>query len=84
MKDEERGATAPNEDTLFVVTVNGEGARCELAIGLDGVNEAFLRAFWSRPGEALPQELAESLASLRDPVAWALHGAGDGRPFWHW
>jgi hypothetical protein len=84
MKDEEQGATAPNGDTLFVVTVNGEAARCEVVVGLDGVHEAFLRALWARPPEALPQDLAERLASLRDPAAWAAHGEGDGQPFWHW
>jgi hypothetical protein len=84
MKDEEQGATAPDGDTLFVVTVNGEAARCEIVVGLDGVHEAFLRALWSRHRETLPRDLAERLASLRDPAAWAAHGEGDGQPFWHW
>ncbi|MBB5696479.1 hypothetical protein [Muricoccus pecuniae] len=84
MRDEERGATIPGESTTFVVTVNGEGARCDLVIGLEGVHEALLRALWSGPREALPRDLAEHLASLREPAAWAVHGAGDGQPFWHW
>lgn len=27
--------------------------------------------------------LGRSIASLDDPTAWAPHGSGDGRPFWH-
>jgi hypothetical protein len=30
------------------------------------------------------QEFAAAIASLDDPEAWAVHGSGDGRPFWHW
>jgi hypothetical protein len=84
MRDEERSATIPDGSTMFIVTVNGEGARCDLAVGLEGVHEALLRALWSGPREALPRDLAEYLASLREPAAWAVHGAGDGQPFWHW
>ena len=84
MRDEERGASIPDGSTMFVVTVNGEGARCDLVIGLEGVHEALLRALWSGPREALPRDLAEHLASLREPAAWAVHGAGDGQPFWQW
>ena len=76
--------TIPDESTIFVVTVNGEGARCDLAVGLEGVQEVVLQALWSGPREALPRDLAECLASLREPAAWAVHGAGDGHPFWHW
>lgn len=82
--DEEEGAAAPDRKTLFVVTVNGVGARSELAAGLDGVQEALLRALWSGLGEVLPHDLAGHLASLRDPAAWVPHGEGDGQPFWHW
>jgi hypothetical protein len=84
MTEEEEGEAAPTRETLFVVTVNGMRARCELVAGLDGVQEALLRALWSGPGEALSQDLAGHLASLREPAVWALHGEGDGRPFWHW
>jgi hypothetical protein len=84
MKDEEQGAAAPGGDTLLVVTVNDEAARCEVAVGLDSVHESVLRALWSRPRETMPRDLAERLASLRNPAAWAAHGEGDGQPFWHW
>jgi hypothetical protein len=84
VKDAEKGSTASDKETLFVVIVNGGKARCEIAVGLEGVHDALLRALWSPLGEALPQDLAECLASLQDPAAWIVHGNGDGRPFWHW
>lgn len=74
----------PDIDTLFIATVNGRAARCEIVAGLEGVAEAFLQAAWSRAADAMPEDLAALHASLRDPAAWAPHGLGDGRPFWHW
>ena len=82
MKHEDPGA--PGEDALFIATVNGRVARCEVVAGLDGVAEAFLQTAWSRAAQAMPEELAALHASLGDPAAWAGHGAGDGQPFWHW
>ena len=85
--DEEGKAAAvaaPEADALFVVMVNGPAARSEVVAGLDGVREAFLQAVWSGPRSAVPDDLGAHLASLGDPGAWAAHGRGDGRPFWHW
>ncbi|HEY8614583.1 MAG TPA: hypothetical protein VIL69_25245 [Roseomonas sp.] len=84
MSDGEEGAAAHDTETLFIITVNGRAARCELVAGLDGVHDAFLRTVWSGPGEAMPHEFSGHLESLRDPAAWAVHGEGDGLPFWHW
>jgi hypothetical protein len=77
-------AAAPEADAPFVVTVNGPAARSEVVAGLDGVREAFLQAVWRGPRDAVPDDLGAHLASLGDPAAWAAHGRGDGRPFWHW
>lgn len=30
------------------------------------------------------QDAAAILASLEEPEIWLAHGAGDGRPYWHW
>ena len=79
-----KAATAPEAGALFVVTVNGPIARSEVVAGLDGVREAFLQAVWRGPRDAVPDDLGANLASLGDPAAWAAHGRGDGRPFWHW
>ena len=84
MDEEGRVAAAPEADAPFVVTVNGHAARSEVVSGLDGVREAFLRAVWRGPRDAVPDGLCAQLASLGDPAAWAAHGRGDGRPFWHW
>ncbi len=77
-------AAVPEAGASFVVTVNGPLAGSEVVAGLDGVREAFLRAVWRGPRGAVPDDLGAHLASLGDPVAWAAHGRGDGRPFWHW
>ena len=84
MDEEGSAATAPEADARFVVTVNGPAASSEVVAGLDGVREAFLQAVWRGPRDAVPDDLGAHLASLGDPAAWAAHGRGDGRPFWHW
>lgn len=84
MDEEGEGTGAPGADALFVVTVNGPAATSEVVAGLDGVREAFLRAVWRGPRDAAPDDLGAHMASLGDPAAWAVHGRGDGRPFWHW
>lgn len=89
MDEEEKAAAepeagAPETDAPFVVTVNGPAARSEVVAGLDGVREAFLRAVWQGPRNAVPDDLDAHLAALGNPAAWAAHGLGDGRPFWHW
>ena len=84
MDENGKAAAAPEADAPFVVTVNGPAARSEVVAGLDGVREAFLQAVWRGPRDAVPDDLAAHLASLGDPAAWAAHGRGDGRPFWHW
>ncbi len=83
-EEEAAAAAAPEADAPFVVTVNGPAARSEVVAGLDGVREAFLEAVWRGPRDAVPDDLGTHLASLGDPAAWAAHGRGDGRPFWHW
>ncbi len=77
-------ADAPEAHAPFLVTVNGPAARSEVAAGLDGVREAFLQAVWRGRRDAVPDDLGAHLAALGDPAAWAAHGRGDGRPFWHW
>lgn len=68
----------------FVVIIQGPAPRACVVGGIEGVTEAVLRAVWQEPAEAGMDEVAALLAALRDPDAWALHGAGDGRPYWHW
>ena len=85
MGDEGEGAAVPEAEALFAVTVNGPAARSDIVAGLEGVREALLRAFWRGPRDGpAPDGLAAGLASLADPAAWAGHGRGDGRPYWHW
>ena len=74
----------PEASARFVVTINGAAARCELVRGVEGVRDAFLRAVWRGPRDAVPDDLAALAMALDAPAAWAEHGHGDGRPFWHW
>lgn len=84
MDEDGKAADAPQAEAAFIVTVNGPAARSEVVAGLDGVRGAFLRAVWHGPRDAVPDDLDAHLAELGDPAAWAKHGTGDGRPFWHW
>jgi hypothetical protein len=84
MDETGKATAAPEACAPFVVTVNGPAARSEVVAGLDGVREAFLQAVWRGFRGAAPDDLGAHLASLGDPAAWAAHGRGDGRPFWHW
>jgi hypothetical protein len=68
----------------FVVILQGAIAWAGLAEGVEGVKDTLLRVLWSNPGGAVLGEVAAILDSLDDPAAWAVHGAGDGRPYWHW
>ena len=52
--------------------------------GIEGVKETLVRILWTDPERALLEDVAAALASLDEPAAWAAHGAGDGRPYWHW
>ncbi len=85
MSEEAPPAAPPAEAAaLFLVTVNGAEARAEIAAGLDAVRDLILRVLWSGAREVEPAALDRMMAGLDDPAAWAAHGTGDGRPFWHW
>jgi hypothetical protein len=84
MENEAARDIPPEADALFVVTVNGPAAAAEIVQGLEEVREAFLRCIWRGPRDAVPDDLDRQLASLEDAAAWAVHGQGDGKPFWHW
>lgn len=84
MDDEMDHAAEPGAGVLFLVTLNGPASRSEVVAGLGGVRDALLRAVLHGPRDAVPDDLDGRLASLGDPAAWAVHGRGDGEPFWHW
>jgi hypothetical protein len=77
-------ANPPEAEALFLVTCNGARPGAQVVAGLAGVQAAFLRILWRGPRDAVPNDLATLVAALEDPGAWAAHGQGDGRPFWHW
>ncbi|MFC7478013.1 hypothetical protein ACFQS7_26945 [Dankookia sp. GCM10030260] len=52
--------------------------------GIEGVREALVRVLWMDPERAMIKNVEAAVASLEDPQAWASHGSGDGRPYWHW
>ena len=83
-KDGLRTDAPPEAAARFVVTIHGEAAVACLVEGGAGVREFLLQRLWTDPGEAVLDEVAAALRSLDEPEAWAVHGRGDGRPFWHW
>jgi len=74
----------PEKEARFVVILQGATPWAGLADGVEGVQEALLRHLWHDPEGAVLAEVAAVIASLEDPETWARHGAGDGRPYWHW
>lgn len=67
----------------FVVIANGPGARAHVVAGLDGVRDALLPLVLAGRADIGPESLGGMLAAIEDPVLWAPHGEGDGRPYWH-
>lgn len=70
--------------SYFVVIMQGLAPWAGVAEGIEGVRGALTRIVSNNPEQHLFQEAAAAIASLDDPEAWAVHGSGDGRPFWHW
>ncbi|MCB4823948.1 hypothetical protein [Roseicella aerolata] len=65
------------------MVVQGSTPWAGVVEGIDGVKEALLQVLWKDPGEAALEAVASLLSSLEEPAAWARHGSGDGRPYWH-
>ncbi len=70
--------------SCFVVVMQGIRPWAGVVEGIEGIREALTRIVSSDPEQLLFHEVAAAIASLDDPEAWAVHGLGDGRPFWHW
>jgi hypothetical protein len=70
--------------SCFVLIIQGAQPWAGVVEGIEGVRETLVRVLWTDPERALVQDVAAALASLDAPEAWASHGSGDGRPYWHW
>ena len=70
--------------SCFVLIIQGSLPWAGVVEGIEGVKEALVRILWTDPQQMLLQDVAAAFASLEDPEAWAAHGSGDGRPYWHW
>jgi hypothetical protein len=77
-------AGTPEAKSCFVLIIQGSLPWAGVVEGIEGVREALMRILWSDPEHALIKDVATAIASLEDPSAWAAHGSGDGRPYWHW
>jgi hypothetical protein len=84
MTGEQQSTSPPEAGALFAVTIQGHEARSEIVVGLDAVREAVLQAIRRGARDPTLCEAGALVASLSDSTAWAKHGSGDGRPFWHW
>jgi hypothetical protein len=74
----------PEAYSCFVLIIQGTQPWAGVVEGIEGVRETLMRILWSDPEHALIKDVATAIDSLEDPGAWAAHGSGDGRPFWHW
>ncbi len=74
----------PEAAACFVIIIQGATPRAGIVEGIEGVKDALLRHLWKEPGAAVLDQAAALIGSIEDPGAWAVHGSGDGRPFWHW
>jgi hypothetical protein len=77
-------AAIPEATSCFVLIIQGALPWAGVVEGIDGVREALVRILWTDPEQALIKDVAAVIASLEEPEAWASHGSGDGRPYWHW
>jgi hypothetical protein len=74
----------PEARSCFVLIIQGAQPWAGMVDGIDGVRETLVRVPCTDPERALIQDVASAIASLDDPEAWASHGSGDGRTYWHW
>src|SRR4051812_47160557 len=77
-------AAIPEARSRFVLIIQGFPPWAGVVEGIEGVKEALVRILWVDPQQVLLKDVEAAIASLDDPAAWALHGSGDGRPYWHW
>jgi hypothetical protein len=68
----------------FVLIIQGTKPWAGVVEGIEDAQDALTRKLCSDREPVLLQDVAAAIASLHDPEAWAVHGSGDGRPFWHW
>ncbi|MBX6740516.1 MAG: hypothetical protein IRY87_00540 [Acetobacteraceae bacterium] len=83
-QDATGSGTVPEAAARFVIIIQGTAPKASIVEGIEGVKDALLQHLWKEPGAAVLDQAANLIGSIEDPAAWAVHGAGDGRPFWHW
>jgi len=77
-------AAIPEASSCFVLIIQGALPWAGVVDGIESVKEALMRILSTDPQQMLLQDVEAAFASLEEPMAWASHGAGDGRPYWHW
>lgn len=83
-QDATDSGTAPEAAARFVIIIQGAAPKAGIVEGIEGVKNALLQHLWKEPGVAVLDQAATLIGSIEDPAAWAVHGSGDGQPFWHW
>lgn len=77
-------AWAAETGACFAVILQGAPAWAGVVMGIEGVQEILNRLLLGNLRQMPLKPLVDAVASMDDPSAWAVHGTGDGRPFWHW
>lgn len=75
---------APEVREWFVLIIQGDQPWAGVVLGIEDVKEALTQTLWKNSERVPMHDAASILASLDEPETWLAHGAGDGRPYWHW
>jgi hypothetical protein len=76
--------SVPEAEACFTVILQGSMTWAGVVKGVAGVKETLQRLL-CRGCNTMPlDQISDALVSMDDQTAWAVHGTGDGRPYWHW
>jgi hypothetical protein len=76
--------SVPEAEGCFTVILQGSTTWAGVVKGIEGVKETLQRLLFKRCHGMTLEEISDTLVSMADQTAWAEHGIGDGRPYWHW
>lgn len=76
--------SVPEAGACFTVILQGATTWAGVVKGIEGAKETLRRLLLEGCNTMILEGISDALVSMDDQTAWAVHGTGDGRPFWHW
>ena len=76
--------SVPEAEACFTVILQGSTTWAGVVKGIKGAKKTLRRLFPEGCNTMNLDEISDALVSMDDQTAWAVHGIGDGRPYWHW